>query len=317
MKKRIFKIKNPELFQGEKYLNSNKDYFEGWYFKNINMDNGISFIPGISINNGKKYCFIQIITNDYSYYINYDIEDFRYNDNPFYIKIGNNYFSKEKLHIDIKDRKQDLVVYGDISYFDSTNIDTSRFSPNIMGPFSFIPFMECNHAILSMKCKINGYININNKKINFDDGIGYIEKDYGFSFPNKYIWIQGNNFNDEKVSFMCSIANIPFLLFNFRGLICSLIIDGLEYRFATYNNSKIVRYDVNDEKINIILKKEDYFLYIEAIYNDGLKLVAPVKGEMNKDIKESISAIVKVELRKDDKIIYSGTSKNCGFEIFR
>ena len=116
---------------------------------------------------------------------------------------------------------------------------------------------------------------------------------------------------------MCSIANIPFLLFNFIGLICSLIIDGLEYRFATYNNSKIVKYDINDDKINIILKKGDYFLYIKAIDNDGLKLVAPVKGEMNKDIKESICTIINIELRKDDKIIYSGTSKNCGLEIVK
>ena len=87
--------------------------------------------------------------------------------------------------------------------------------------------------------------------------------------------------------------------------------------FATYNNSKIIRYDVNDDKINIILKKREYFLYMESKYNDGLKLVAPVKGKMNKNIKESISAVIKIELRKDDKIIYSGTSKNCGFEIVR
>lgn len=314
-KNSLFKIKNPELFQGEKYLNNKKDYFEGWYFKNISIDNGISFIPGISINNGKKCCFIQIITNDKSYYVNYDISDFKYGDEPFYIKIEKNYFSKDKLHIDIKGREQDLIIYGDINYFDSINIDTSSFSPNVMGPFSYIPFMECNHAILSMKCNITGYININNKKISFNNGIGYIEKDYGCSFPNKYIWIQGNNFDNENVSFMCSIANIPFLLFNFRGLICSLIIDGCEYRFATYNNSKIIKYGVNDDKINITLKKGDYFLYIEAIDCDGLKLVAPVKGEMNRDIKESISAVIKIELRKKDKIIYSGTSKNCGFEV--
>ena len=42
-------IKNPQLFQGEEYLNKKKNYFEGWYFKNINCQNGISFIPGINI----------------------------------------------------------------------------------------------------------------------------------------------------------------------------------------------------------------------------------------------------------------------------
>ena len=47
--KRLYFIKNPEVFQGEKYLKANKSYFEGWYFKNVSDENGISFIPGINI----------------------------------------------------------------------------------------------------------------------------------------------------------------------------------------------------------------------------------------------------------------------------
>ena len=313
--KNLLKIKNPELFQGKKYLDTKKNYFEGWYFKNINMDEGISLIPGISINNGKKICFIQIITNDSSYYIEYEFDLFEYSDNPFYIKIGDNYFSKDKLHIDIKVKKQNIIVFGDVRYYNCMNIDTNIFSPNIMGPFSYIPFMECNHAILSMKCNTYGYVKINNKKITFDDGIGYIEKDYGCSFPNKYIWMQGNNFDDKKVSFMCSIADIPFMFFTFRGLICCLIIDDLEYRFATYNNSKIIKYNINDEKIDVIIKRGEYLLHIEANIADGLKLAAPVNGKMAKNIRESINAKIKVELKKNDIVIFSSVSSNCGFEI--
>lgn len=50
----IYLIKNPELFQGEKYLSKNKNYFEGWYFKNIGEEKGISFIPGINIEGDNK-----------------------------------------------------------------------------------------------------------------------------------------------------------------------------------------------------------------------------------------------------------------------
>ncbi len=73
--KRLFLIKNPDLFQGEKYLNKNSNYFEGWYFKNTNYEDGISFIPGISIEKNEKKAFIQVITNDSSYFVNYDIND--------------------------------------------------------------------------------------------------------------------------------------------------------------------------------------------------------------------------------------------------
>ena len=34
--KKIYLIKNPDLFQGEKFLKTNKNYFERWYFKNTN-----------------------------------------------------------------------------------------------------------------------------------------------------------------------------------------------------------------------------------------------------------------------------------------
>ena len=163
---KLFLIKNPELFQGEKRKKSN-NYFEGWYFKNTNNKKGISFIPGININEQEKKAFIQIITNDSSYFVNYNIEDFKHSDTPFYIKIGDNFFSKNKIHIDIKDKTQNLIVFGDIRYSDSQNISTNFLNPNIMGPFSYIPFMECNHAILNMKTTANGLININNDKIKF------------------------------------------------------------------------------------------------------------------------------------------------------
>lgn len=116
-------MKKLEKFQGKKYLNKNKNYFEGWYFKNTKGNNNISFIPGININKHEKKAFIQVITNDTSYFINYDIKDFTYNNNPFYIKIKDNYFSKDKIHIDIKDK--DIVIKGDIDYSNSKNITTS------------------------------------------------------------------------------------------------------------------------------------------------------------------------------------------------
>ena len=229
--KKMYLIKRPELFQGEKYLKLNKQYFEGWYFKNTSKNNGISFIPGISIEETKtkgteakeikqegtnKKAFIKVITNNESYFVNYKIEDFKFNFDPFYIKIKNNIFSKEGLKIDISDNEQNLKINGKIKYANSKNISVNALNPNIMGPFSYVPFMECNHAILSMQNTTTGSISINNNKIDFNNGIGYIEKDWGCSFPKSYIWCQGNNFKNAEASFMLSIANIPFKLFEFE-----------------------------------------------------------------------------------------------------
>lgn len=309
---KLFLMRNPELFQGIKKLNKNQNYFEGWYFKNTNNENGISFIPGINIQNENKKTFIQVITNDSSYYVNYDIKDFEYSLNPFFIKIGNNFFSKDGIHINIKE--QNLNIYGEVKYSKGENINTNILAPNIMGPFSYIPFMECNHAILCMKNYASGSIKINSHDINFNNDIGYIEKDWGCSFPKSYIWCQGNNFKSSNASFMLSIANIPFKIFEFRGLICVIKIDDKEYKFTTYNNSKILKYDVN-KSINIILKKGDYEINVKSNKDEGLKLSAPVKGRMQKDIYESISSKITVTLKYKNNIIFSDTSSNCGLEV--
>lgn len=314
---KLFLIRNPDLFQGEKYLNTHKNYFEGWYFKNTNKEENIAFIPGINIDGKTKNAFIQVITDDSSYYIKYNIDEFKFYFDPFCIKIANNYFFKDGMQINIKDYSQNLKIYGKINYLNNRNIDTNILNPNIMGPFSYIPFMECNHAILSMQNDVKGLININNKKISFENGIGYIEKDWGCSFPKSYIWCQGNNFQNTNTSFIISIADIPFKLFNFTGVICVLIIGDKEYKFTTYNNTKIVEYNVDKNFLNITLQKGSYSLNIKSSESIGFKLAAPVKGKMEKEIFESINSCITVTLKNDNKIIYSDISKNCGLEIVK
>ena len=145
--------------------------------------------------------------------------------------------------------------------------------------------------------------------------LGYIEKDWGISFPKSYIWCQGNNFKNSNASFMLSIADIPFKFFNFRGMICDLLVGNKEYKFTTYNNAKILQYNIDKENINITLKRGKYTINIKSYNNSGSKLIAPVKGNMKKDILESITSHVYINLKKDNDIIFSDMSFNCGLEI--
>lgn len=312
---KLFYIKNPELFQGRKYLNKKENYFEGWYFKNSINNYSISFIPGININSENQNAFIQIITNNSSYFINYDIDDFKFNLNPFSIKIGKNIFSKDFIYLNIFDKKQNLKINGYINYEKNTNIKTNFFNPNIMGPFSYVPHMECNHAILCMKNRTYGLLYINKKRINFNNGTGYIEKDWGISFPKSYVWCQGNNFQNSNSSFMLSIANIPFKFLEFKGIICVLKTNNKEFKFTTYNNTKLIENKIKKNSIFITLKRGNYYLTIKSENNSGQKLSAPIQGKMKKIIFENINSKITVTLKKNNKIIFSDTSINCGLEI--
>lgn len=188
-----------------------------------------------------------------------------------------------------------------ISFIPGINIEKSE-------PKAFIQVITNNtsyfHAILSMQNNANGSININNYEMKFDNDMGYIEKDWGCSFPKTYIWCQGNNFQKSNASFMISIADVPFKMFKFKGVICVLLLDDKEYKFTTYNNAKLAEYDINDNSLNITLKKGEYYLNVKSTFDRGQKLAAPVKGGMSKDIFENISSLITVTLRQGDKTIF-------------
>lgn len=288
-------------FHGE---HKTKSFFEGWYFKHQKNENTIAFIPGINIDkDGNKSAFIQVITNTNSYNIKYSFLDFKCSKDELEIQIGKSIFSKEGIDINIEDR--DMSIRGKINYKELTPIEH-----DIMGPFHEIPFMECNHGVISLYHKLTGRIKLNDKEIDFNDGVGYIEKDWGSSFPKEYLWIQCNCFENHECSIMVSIADIPFMGMNFRGCICSVYYEGEEYRLATYNGVKIV----NCSDKFVFLKRGKYKLKVHFTNNSAQNLLAPEKGNMSRIIQENLACRGRFEFYIEDELIFNLYSNNCSFE---
>ncbi|MFR2534441.1 MAG: tocopherol cyclase family protein [Clostridia bacterium] len=311
--KKNFLIQYPTLFQGENILKKEKTYFEGWYFKHTSPENRIAFIPGICIEKGKKSAFIQVITDYDAYYIPFDFSDFHFSHVPFFIEIGDNYFSLEQIRIHI--HYHNVTIQGQATYQERQTIQKTVLSPNIMGPFSYLPFMECHHALLSMKHLVDGSFTLNESTYIFEKDIGYIEKDWGTSFPKSYIWTQGNHFVRPSTSFFASIAHIPIGPTAFQGFICVLILNGKEYRFTTYNGSKISNLVKSQNDIAFTFQKEDLKLQVFSQNADSFPLLAPKCGQMNTPIQESLNANVHLILSQKEKILYEDTSSSCGLEI--
>lgn len=316
--RKLWLLKNPELFQGKDKVKKAKDYFEGWYFKHMSSGNeAISLIPGINLENGKKQAFIQIITNENTYFVAYDFDSFEYRHQPFGIKIGSSYFSKTGVKLDIHDEEQNIFISGKLKYGEMSEIAKNTLAPNIMGPFSYLPFMECNHAILSMRHDIHGEIRINDQNISFEGGTGYIEKDWGCSFPKSYLWCQSNDFGKSEGSIMFSLAHIPFQVFDFEGFICVFLLNGKEYRFTTYNGSKITMLKTTEQSALVEIKKRGYLLRLNCKQENALPLAAPKLGMMDKMIRESLSSTMDVTLVKGAKVLYRGRHARCGLEIVK
>jgi tocopherol cyclase len=316
------KIKYPLLFQGS---SKSKEYFEGWYYKQVSKDEKsvISFIPGISMFNNDlhsflQYIFIKIDENEKKViktgYVRYAMEDFKVINNPFMLQVGENIFTENRVSIKVENDTVNLK--GTLELGSLTPIERSILTPNIMGYFAYIPKMECYHGIVSMNHSISGVLRINNEDIDFNEGKGYVEKDWGTSFPKKYIWIQCNNFKDKNTSIFCSIALIPFMKSSFLGHISNIMINGEEYRFATYNNSKFKIQSTTNGKIVLLLENSKVKVKIEATLNESGELISPYKGKMQGAVKEGLSGEVKIYLYNvQDEIIYEDIGQMGGIEI--
>ena len=276
-------------------------YFEGWYFKQQNDTEALAFIPSFHIDKNHRYCaFIQVVTPDAAYSVKYPATALAAQSHRPILRIGNNIFSPRGVELDIE--QPQLSVHGRLSY------DRHRRpSYDIMGPFRWVPAMECRHSVVSLAHRVNGQITINGRSYLFQDGRGYIEGDRGCSFPQAYAWTQcswGDN------SLMLSEATIPFLGMHFRGIIAAVLLNGREYRLATYRGARLLRAKDGE----IVIRQGAYTLTAKLLKKQELSLPAPVSGAMIRAIKESLCCQAAYCLEKNGVTLLDIVSPLASFE---
>lgn len=318
----VSKLKNPIIFQGNLMQ---KRYFEGWYFKQVSADKktSISIIPGISLNEEDAHSFVQYFLAEEmengeihtsNHYFRYPLSLFHYHDKPFLIKIGPNIFTESFLSVSLQNKE--AVLEGKIGFGKFQPIRTSLLSPSIMGPFSYVPNMECYHGVISMDHSLTGKLEIQGRTVSFLDGRGYLEKDWGISFPEKYIWLQSNHFSQKKTSLFFSIAKIPYHITSFEGFIANFQLNGKEYRFATYNQSTCFVERIGQERLSVTLENKEAVLQIEAELGDLVELPAPENGRMSRVIEESLSGKILVSFHNlKTGTYYEDAASPAGVEI--
>lgn len=310
------KILKPEIFQGKNKIKKNKHYFEGWYFKLVSKElDSIAFIPGIALSDKDSHAFIQINMgkSGESHYLTYPLDSFKYSEDKFEIFIGDNYFSENIIKLNIKE----LKIFGEIKFSFISQIKKSFLAPNIMGIFSYFPNMECNHGIINVNSVSNGYLKIKENLYNYNEGTAYLEKDWGISFPEKWIWTQGNNFLNKKASFVFSIAKVPFFFSSFEGFFAVLALENMEFKFTTYNFSRVKKLKIFENRVEIEIFRGKYKLDVEIIGEPQVNLKIPTKGEMHKNLKESIDSKIIIKLYENKELLFEDESLACGFEIYK
>lgn len=276
-----------------------QNYFKGRYFKCSSKNQTVAFIPAFHRSNGKESASLQIITDESAF--NIPFNSLTCGKSPLSAKLGDCVFSDKgiKLHI----QRDKLFAEGVLRF---GKLLPLRY--DIMGPFRYVPFMQCRHSVYSMKHSVVGRITVNEKEYVFKNGIGYIEGDCGYSFPKRYIWTQCCF---EKGSLMLSVADIPMLGIHFTGIIGIVFLYGIEYRIATYLGAKISQIGKN----YVTAVQGDYRLTAELLEKNSHPLFAPNMGNMSRTIHESASCKAYYRFEYKGKVLCEFISDRASFEF--
>jgi len=314
------RVWNPSVYQGGR---TRRRYFEGWYFKQVDARERqvLAVIPGVSYSEDgtAKHAFIQVVPGGGAmHYFAYPIESFSPSSGSgFGIRIGESSFTESGMSLRLED--DTARVSGDLEFGAWAPWPVTALSPGIMGWYRFVPRMETYHGVLSLDHDVSGSMDLNGEIIEFDGGRGYVEKDWGRSFPSSWIWAQSNHFGRPGTSVTVSVAKVPWMTGAFVGNIAGLLHDGSLHRFATYTGARLACIDTGANAAHLILRdrREELELVIQG--REALSLKAPVLGAMEGRAAESLGGTIDVTLRETRggraSVVYRGVGRHAGVEV--
>lgn len=281
-------------------------YFEGWYLKYQTKDGrALALIPALHIDQAsRRSASLQVITGNRTWWLEYPETEFEASARRFQIRMGQTTFGEESIRLHAE--QDGLALHGVLHH--------GPFAPlksDIMGPFRFLPGMECSHGVISMGHTLDGTLTLNGETMDFSGGIGYIETDRGRSFPNAYLWTQCTWQEPRRGSLMISIATIPTAAGCFTGCICAVFHEGREYRLATYRGVRIERWS----DAGAVIRQGKYRLAVEVLEGQGRPLKAPVEGAMGRIIHESLCTKVRCRFWEEKRLLFDHTDSCAGFEF--
>ena len=315
------RVWNPAAYQGG---SAPKKYFEGWYYKHVTADRKriLSLIPGISYSadHAASHAFVQVVPSwRPAHYFTYPVEAFSFDRTaPFEVRVGENSFSARGISLNLSDA--DLQVSGGLAFGDWTTWPVRPLSPGIMGPFRFAPRMQTYHGVLSLDHEVVGTVALSDsgssETIDFAGGRGYVEKDWGRSFPSSWIWAQSNTFATTGTSAMLSVARIPWMGSSFVGSIAGVYHQGVLHRFATYTGARIRRVETADNYALVTIADHRFEVEFELHGAEAMSLRAPVHGAMEGKAAESLGGSMHVALRhRAGEVLLSDTGWCAGIEV--
>lgn len=255
-----------------------KPYFQGWYFKHQKGEHTLCLIKAKA--NGQP--FLQILADDRA-------------------------FCYDSLHGCTTGRQGVTLALPEVA-------GTLRYGPftapqsDIMGPLALLP-LGCQHTVVSLRHALAGSLVVEGQEWDFTGGRGYIEGDRGRSFPQHYLWLQCNAFS-KPCSIMAAAVHTAAAGVPLWGVVCSLWIEGQEYRLASYLGATVLRATAAE----LFVAQGRYSLSVELAPAPGAELKAPVNGCMTARVNESSTSAGRFRFWENGVLLFDQHSRHVSLE---
>ena len=292
-----------------------KNRFENWYFKlvDIKKENTLGILVGIHKRQQGDEAFVQVIGNRISenICIHYPLEAVKSKETE--IQIGESLLGLQQITLNIQ--KEGFKLRGELILSNHKQLKQSLWIPGLMGPYKYLPFLESYHEVISLQHTLMGSLWLNEKQIVFNEGKGYIEKDWGRAFPNVWLWAQCNHFKRQDVALMIGVARLP-IFFNYYTCFAIPIYykDQVEI-FSNYNGGHLAKLYRYKGYVHLIVTQKNKILDIKIYGSDKVSCVTSRSSHMIRDVYACDTAKIELLITENGKTVFEEIGTLCELEM--
>lgn len=292
-----------------------KNYFERWHIYLIDAlkEYTLNISVGVLLQGKEKYAFIQVSSNqsELNHTIKYPIESVSYTSDS--IMIENNILCAEFIQLDIKE--EGFHLRGKITFGNGKQINTTIWHPGLMGPFKWLPFLKSYHEVLSLTRSIMGELQFNGEMIHFNEGKGAVDKDWGKRFPNVWIWMQCNHFQNHDAALMVGVARMPIYFNYYTAFAVPFYFNDKVETYANYTGAYIAKLYRYKGYIHLIITEKSKVIDLKIFGKEDVPLVASPMGNSIRDVYEYADAKVEVKVTQGGRVVFEDIGEHAYLKI--
>jgi tocopherol cyclase len=266
-------------------------FFEGWFQKVYSTQHQASFviIYGYATQNSYDTCgFIQLhVPNAAPQIIYFPQHDISLDANQHIVRMGDNVLTTEMIDINTAD------ITINLSLLNNKPIQTFG---NSMGYSYYVPSLPCYHSVLNTSHRVSGRIRHKASEYTLNDEMGYLEKNWGTSFPEHYFWLHAVDPTDPSVSLLFSRADIRWLGQNFLKHVGHIRFDDKQIDLRQLKNFAVSSSIPSSNKRVMQITSKALELEIAITSGQKVLLKGPRDGTLSRDILHYADAMIDLHL---------------------